>query len=927
MKLIQKGTAMKTTIGKLSYIMLLVAVMGISPAYSLTISAKTTKSLRAITGVQAIPVQVIVRGSQKETSRTLSVTATMSDYNGNAVSSVVQQLAVAASGVYSLTFNLTPPDFGYYSVAVTAVANDTQETLATYSTGFGVLHPLTSRQQSQDPATSVFGANFHWDQGQGDLSVMPQLMSLAGIRWVRDTISWCNVEKSAGVYAVPAYNLSAYTTLRSNYNIRTLGVLCYDNPTIYTHATVAEAAAFGNYSSYVAQSLAGIVDHFEIWNEPNGFSILSTSEYPAILEAGYNGVRNGNPNAFVVGTGGASPGGWSASYIEGIISAGKTACMDSFSIHPYTCPWNVEAGYATVGSSIPVANLEYGAALTLNFAETIKTAKGLSKAPGIWITEDGWPSNVAGLLGQAQQVARAYLLTATLPDLYSRIFIYDFLCDGTDATSSEHNFGMVGYNYDIRPSYVATSVASRAIDGRTFLRRIDYPDDRVRLYLFGPEDDPILVGWVTEVSSDEVIVKTTREGETVGENQYAGAKLDYTIPVQVQINSTQCTRWDWQGRESTLAAASGVLKLKLSTWPQYVQNIGSATGIAVLPIFSDGFESNNFTTGGWTNSGTAVQSSYKYSGSCAARFCSSNSLTKSLNMANYTNIWISYARRTLDMESDDHFIAEWFDGSTWTTLEDITGNVDWSHKTFLLPASAENNPNFQIRFRTSHNGSTDYAYLDDVAVTASRVWSATISGTIDLAVSDPTLIPVTIEIRKFGTSTVVETHQVTPTSTGYYEFTTAQNGYYDLYAKASYRIGQTISYVYIASDMNVDFSLTANGDANNDDQINVLDLSILATNYGVTSGATGEMGDFTGDGAVNVHDLSILAANYGQGTSASANYAADYARVFSEAADIDSDSATGEKETETENMLCSTLGLTLITGLTLMGLLLVKLKA
>jgi hypothetical protein len=914
-----KGTAMKTTkSNKLVCLVFLFAVVAVSPVHALTISAKTVKSLRAITGMQGVPVQVIVRGSQRETARTVLVTARLSDFNGTVVASEVLQIAVVANGVYSLTFNLTPPDFGYYSAAVTAVANDTLETLATYSTGFGVIRPLTSRQQTLDPATSVFGANFHWDHGQGDLVVMPELMSLAGIRWIRDTISWCKVETSAGVYTIPAYNLNAYTMLRSDYDIRTLNVLCYDNPTLYTHATAAETTAYGNYAAYVAQSLTGIVDHFEIWNEPNGFSVLTPEQYPAILEAGYNGVRSGNANAFVVGIGGASPGGWSSHYISGIISAGKTACMDSFSIHPYTNPWNVEAGYATVGSSVPVANLEYGAALTLNFADTIKTAKGLSDAPGIWITEVGWPSTVAGLLGQAQQIARAYLLTAALPDLYSRIFIYDFLCDGTSTTEAEHNFGMVGYNYDIRPAYVATSVASRAIDGRTFLRRIDHPDDRVRLYLFGPEDDPILVGWVTEVSASEVIAGTTREGEAVGANQYAGAQLDYTVPVQVQINSSQGTRWDWQGRESTLSTPGGILNLTLSTWPQYVQNIGSATGIAVPSIFSDGFESNNFTAGGWTNSGCTIQTSYKYSGTYAARFRSSNSLTKSLSTANYTNLWVSYARRTLGMESDDHFIVEWYDGSTWTTLEDVTGSVAWSRKVFLLPAAAENNSSFQLRFRTSHNESTDYAYLDDVVVVGTTTWSATISGTIDLAATNPTTIPVTIEIRNPGSSIAIETHSITPTSTGHYEFTTGLSGDYDLYAKAFYRISQTLSNVHIVSDLTANFSLTANGDANNDDRIDVGDLGILAANYGMTGGATGAMGDFNSDGAVDVGDLGILAANYGT-NAVTANWTKDYAMAFSTTVNVDA------VDDDTGHSTCPALGLPLIVGLVLMGLMLVKL--
>ncbi len=54
------------------------------------------------------------------------------------------------------------------------------------------------------------------------------------------------------------------------------------------------------------------------------------------------------------------------------------------------------------------------------------------------------------------------------------------------------------------------------------------------------------------------------------------------------------------------------------------------------------------------------------------------------------------------------------------------------------------------------------------------------------------------------------------------------------------------------------------GDANGDKVVNVVDLGILATNYGATGDATWAMGDFNGDENVNVVDLGILATHYGE---------------------------------------------------------------
>lgn len=62
---------------------------------------------------------------------------------------------------------------------------------------------------------------------------------------------------------------------------------------------------------------------------------------------------------------------------------------------------------------------------------------------------------------------------------------------------------------------------------------------------------------------------------------------------------------------------------------------------------------------------------------------------------------------------------------------------------------------------------------------------------------------------------------------------------------------------------------TNNADFNNDNVVNVLDLSILAAHYNqaVTSQT---QGDANGDGVVNILDLSVLAANWGLTTSGSA---------------------------------------------------------
>ncbi len=107
------------------------------------------------------------------------------------------------------------------------------------------------------------------------------------------------------------------------------------------------------------------------------------------------------------------------------------------------------------------------------------------------------------------------------------------------------------------------------------------------------------------------------------------------------------------------------------------------------------------------------------------------------------------------------------------------------------------------------------------------------------------------------------------------------------------------------------------GDANGDGMVDVGDLGILAANYGGTDKTWAE-GDFNGDGLVDVGDLGILAANYGTGSGASGDFSADYAKIFGTAADTD--------DTDDESTICSSLGFSLIAGLALMGLMIVKVE-
>lgn len=134
-------------------------------------------------------------------------------------------------------------------------------------------------------------------------------------------------------------------------------------------------------------------------------------------------------------------------------------------------------------------------------------------------------------------------------------------------------------------------------------------------------------------------------------------------------------------------------------------------------IFSDGFESGDFAAGGWTISGNVqVHTQAAYTGTYGAKFQkNANVIEKAVSTVGSTGITLEYDRITMNYESPDSFTSEWYDGSSWNLLES-TMDTSWSHMVFVLPASADNNPNFRIRFTGDGDKPTEKTFLDNVEV-------------------------------------------------------------------------------------------------------------------------------------------------------------------------------------------------------------------
>lgn len=153
--------------------------------------------------------------------------------------------------------------------------------------------------------------------------------------------------------------------------------------------------------------------------------------------------------------------------------------------------------------------------------------------------------------------------------------------------------------------------------------------------------------------------------------------------------------------------------------------------------FFEGFESGSFSTNNWTLASASgannwtIETTNPYNGTyyAQARPRSTSEpasvMQTAISTAGYTNITFSYYRRLIGLDSADEFKAKWYNGTSWViveeTLSNSADNPSYVYKSFSLPASSDNNPNFKIRFECTAGAASEYCRVDDIRVRGSRI--------------------------------------------------------------------------------------------------------------------------------------------------------------------------------------------------------------
>ncbi len=341
----------------------------------------------------------------------------------------------------------------------------------------------SAAEKGSSNGRNIFGISVGGDiAGLGSMALKKELDAIeaAGARWLRMDINWAQIQDHGPTRYEwgPVDKVVKGATARG---IKVLGVIEYTprwaRPpgTPPTHGP--DPATYANFARKAAAHYSALGVHaYEVWNEPNipGFWTPrpDPAHYTRLLRAAYPAIKQADPKATVL-TGGTAPAFsdgttyWPTDWLLQIYANGGGGYFDAVANHPYCFPTRPgqrvgsSAWYLMYGSHDRYTATTGGEGGGRSMrAVMIANGDGEKK---IWGTEFGAPSGgPVGIGGTAQ--------AQTIREGYSRwekynwagpLFTYEVRDYGTDASTSEHWFGLLRHDFSKKPAFRAYRAVAR----------------------------------------------------------------------------------------------------------------------------------------------------------------------------------------------------------------------------------------------------------------------------------------------------------------------------------------------------------------------------------------------------------------------------------------------------------------------------------
>lgn len=309
-----------------------------------------------------------------------------------------------------------------------------------------------------------FGVQFHgtWSSYTDTSRAMVlDKLKASGASTVRIDVSWNMLEPTAsGVYSTWGLGqVDNVINMAASRGLRPLITLWlapqWANGS--TDERVAPTSATGlaglkSISARLAARYKGVVDGWEVWNEPNDSNFMrgaSPVVYATMLRAAYAGFKTGDPASTVVFSGTSCV---DDVWIGKALAAGGKGNYDVMGVHPYMAVADEAPDLPDNGTKYRMNHLP----ALLNVMA--KYGEGTKK---VWFTEFGWSVHptLPGSANEARGVTAAQqadylrrtinLVRAKYPQV-TKVFWYQDRTDGTDPTTS--GYGLIFPNGTATPA-------------------------------------------------------------------------------------------------------------------------------------------------------------------------------------------------------------------------------------------------------------------------------------------------------------------------------------------------------------------------------------------------------------------------------------------------------------------------------------------
>ncbi|MFQ6096309.1 MAG: hypothetical protein ACE5O2_01185 [Armatimonadota bacterium] len=409
---------------------------------------------------------------------------------------------------------------GYYEL--TCIAGDERAMAA-----FAVIADRKGAGLPENGRLAVDGATA-WLSKPEQWPVIAKMLRLAGIPWVRERLSWGQVEPERGEFAWGRYDTVATAFAREGIHVYQIfhdspgwshegrrGTRCPDDMRdVYRFARAA------------GEHFKGRIQAWEVWNEPDiGFWPDLSDRFSGVQKAAYLGFHDSGARTPVLL---ASLCRGPSRFADALFESGIADYFDIFNYHEYADPTQA---YPRIAE---------------RYLDVIERF-GCGDRP-VWVTEAGirLREHEGSLTRedqrrQAEFVPKSFAMSlASGADRHFFFVLPHYLERGIQ-------FGALRPDCTPYPAYVAIAAAVNILGEARYLGEYPTGDDRVTAQVFEAGRDEVMVIWSAEESRIEIPLEKQR--------------------VRVA---------DLVGNARLVATEAGALRLEVGPSPQYVVGVGEA---------------------------------------------------------------------------------------------------------------------------------------------------------------------------------------------------------------------------------------------------------------------------------------------------------------------------------------------------------------